>query len=211
MTDTNVVQFAKEQTMLTDEEPIMKDLKQLIQSLQNTTQELMAHSKEDIKPYFSDALRTICAALIALATDEKLPQNRKLLYGDEAVTCVPAVFGVTQPAYDWIKETGRFSEPPFDGAKLVTVRRYAGWWSKAGHYDVDILIDAWKRETIAAYQEQARRWDKEYRAMLKEKSRIRRIENALVNKLFENHDSYTPTTTCALRGRGQRKRSIFHL
>jgi len=176
----------------------MENPKQLIQSLQNTAQELMAYTKKDLQPHFSSTLRTICAALTALATDEELPKNRKLFYGDEAVTCVRDVFHVTQPAYEWMKEAGRFSEPPYEGAKLATVRRYAGWWSKAGHYEVDILVDAWKRETIEAYMTQASEWEREYHDMLKEKRRIRRLENALFDKLFENHNDHTPQTPVRL-------------
>jgi hypothetical protein len=122
-----------------------------------------------------------------------------LFYGEEGVHYIPEVWGVTYPAYEWFKETGRFTEPPYEGGMLVSVRRSAGWWSKAGSYDVDVLVDAWKRYTIEDYKTQAEEWEKEYYAMLKEKSRIRKLERELWKTLvgreltwFEKHNPTTP-------------------
>jgi len=180
----------------------MEDPKQLIQYLKNTTQELLAYAKakEDIQSQYSNTLRTICAALAALATDEKLPENRTLFYGaEEGVYYIPEVWGVTYPAYDWFKESGRFTDPPYEGARMVRTKRSAGWWSKSGSYEVDILVDAWKRETIEAYKTQAKEWEKEYYAMLKEKGRIGKLERELWKTLvgraltwFEKHNPTTP-------------------
>jgi len=178
----------------------MEDLKQLIESLKNTTQELVAYAKEDIQPQYSNTLRTICAALTALAADEKLPQNRSLFYDDKEGVCyIPDVWDVSYPAYEWFRESGRFTDPPYEGARMIMTKRAAGWWTKSGSYEVDILVDAWKRETIEAYKTQAEEWEKEYYAMLKEKGRIRKLERELWKAMVrreltwsEKHNPHTP-------------------